>query len=515
MTNANIEIQDIGNQPIFLFQHGSARVRTGYKYYIHQFDIKNIKQQVAVISANLDFCHTGTDAAALIQIRLQELDTHFKSIDHIKRKKRWDTLGTIWKYIAGTPDAEDLRIINITMNKLVDNNNEQIRINNQLRLQVEEAVSKTQEALSLFSSGSVKMHCINMLFHLNYLTEQIEKITDSITFAKIGVANENIFSKEEIEILTQDLLKEAIEIHSAAEALSYATTSVLYNNEDIAIIVKMPKLDSTQYTKVSIYPIIYNNTQIHLKHTYYIMSQEDLFRVDTLESTIYEKEEIEAEESRCIYTLLKGLPTTCNYTANPTRKEVIIVDDQHVLVNTMEDFTLSSTCGPSNRTLHGSFAISYHACKVFVDHKLISSLKQKLPGNPIPLSLNGVEVKKHLEIVNLTTEHLHNLHLETREMLEKLHLETNSMQWPHWHIFGGIAIPLLIVGIGFFSYLLCRRHVNSLRNLTLSDEVPQRDAIQQRDEDNGDNHVREVFNTEITGFRNITSAELFRMEPKS
>lgn len=47
------------------------------------------------------------------------------------RTKRWDTIGTVFKWVAGTPDADDLRLINSSMNSLIVETNKQILINQQ------------------------------------------------------------------------------------------------------------------------------------------------------------------------------------------------------------------------------------------------------------------------------------------------------------------------------------------------------------------------------------------------
>jgi len=42
-------------------------------------------------------------------------------------------IGSAWKYIAGSPDHEDLVMIEESLNNLATKNNEQIIINNQLQ----------------------------------------------------------------------------------------------------------------------------------------------------------------------------------------------------------------------------------------------------------------------------------------------------------------------------------------------------------------------------------------------
>lgn len=120
----------------------------------------------------------------------QEIDKLVKNLVPFKRQKRWDAIGTVWKFIADSPDTNDLRLINASINNLIINNNEQIRINREINLQLKEFVFKTKDAITLFNSKSLDIHSINIFLNLKHLSEKLQQIADSITLAKIGILNE-------------------------------------------------------------------------------------------------------------------------------------------------------------------------------------------------------------------------------------------------------------------------------------------------------------------------------------
>lgn len=72
--------------------------------------------------------------------KIRELYTSLLQIEprtHYRRK-RWDVIGTTWKWIAGSPDAQDLRIINGTLNELINENNNQYKVNEQISQRIGE-----------------------------------------------------------------------------------------------------------------------------------------------------------------------------------------------------------------------------------------------------------------------------------------------------------------------------------------------------------------------------------------
>lgn len=487
-----------------IFHHGEGRLRLDYKYYIHHFNLTIIRAQVRTLRDQFDNFSKNQFTNLIIE-KFNEIDFALKSIDPIRRHKRWDSLGTFWKYLAGSPDANDLKIINSSINNLIVNNNEQVKINREINLQLKEAVFQTKKAIQLFNVGSVEIYCTKILFHLNFLSEKLNQIIDTIMLAKLGLVNEKILSQREIDILITDLARENITVHTAVEATNFATTSVASNNLEIALIIKMPKLDPRIFNKVRLLPIIHENKQVHTPHQLYLTHNDEIYRISSIEPTIFATHDIQLDNSTCIPRLLKGEPAICNYTSNPVEEEIIFLDEQHILINTMKNFTLSSNCGISNRNLSGSFFVSFSNCQLHINHVLYTSKIQTLPGNPVKLHLDGVEIKKQQEILNLSMEHLHKLQLETRRELELLRLNNTSLHFPHWSIIGGMAISPFIIGfLLLLSFLIYRNRTIQLNlNNSTQDQNSATESIS----------VQLPLDDLQPKFRTLTSQDVIRMEP--
>lgn len=308
------------------------------------------------------------------------------------------------------------------------------------------------------------MYCTKMLFHLNYLSEKLNQIIDTVLLAKLGLVNEKILSQREIDILITDLAKENITVHTSVEATNYATTSVVSNNLEIAVIIKMPKLDPRTFNKIRLLPIIHDKEKIHIPHQFYLTHNGSIYGISSTEPTIFDIHQTHMDNSTCIPKLFKGESATCNFTSNPAEEEIIFLDNQHLLINTMKNFTMSSTCGITDRNLSGPYLIYFRNCQLYINSTMYTSKVKILPGNPIPVHLNGVKIKKHQDILNISLEHLHKLHMETRKELDTIRLSTNSIQWPTWSILGG-AFSLHCIIIGMAILLKCFSHRSATVNI--------------------------------------------------
>ena len=131
--------------------------------------------------------------------------------------------------------------------------------------------------------------------------------------------------------------------------------------------------------------------------------------------------------------------------------------------------------------------VSYSNCEITIDNQRFSNSVQNITGNAIFLPLNGVSVGKGNPKIDLSLEHLHNLHLETRKELEAVRLNNSSIQWPQWSLFGGLTIPYIIIAI----VVICK----FLTNRTTTIEVKQPEVSQR--------------------FKAIAIKDILRTEPQS
>lgn len=451
-----ITIQKTDNLPLFTYDEGPGRVQIDSYYYIHHFNLDHFKEHVHELKSKFEQIEAN-QFTSLILDKFNEIDMSLKNILPLNRRKRWDALGTFWKFLAGSPDAHDLALINSSINSLISNNNEQVRINREISFQMTEVISKANESINLFKSKSSELYAINIFLNLKFLNEKLDQISETIMLAKIGILNEKILSQDEISSLMQDLGKENITVWNIADALTYATTSMVTNEREIALLIKMPKLDPKVFRKILIIPTWFNRRQIHLHNKNYLQHESLYYMVHSLQPMIFDFNHIIQDESECVPKLLEGKPASCDYLSNPM-ENIIPIDNQHLVTNLLGNFTLRTNCGISERNLSGTHLITYSNCKVIINNQTFVNQIQNITGGLFHLPLYGVPIDQRQEVVNLSLEHLHNLHLQTRNEMEFIRLKNKSLQWPRWSIFGGLTATPFIIGIVLFLVFSFRRN---------------------------------------------------------
>lgn len=222
--------------------------------------------------------------------------------------------------------------------------------------------------------------------------------------------------------------------------------------------IKTPILDKRIFNKIHVFPVTANHKQIHLTNRNYLTHETGNFIVSTLEPTIYKIHEVAFDSSRCIPNLFSGQQANCNYTMNPPKDEITIINNENIIINSDNNMVFTSTCGIINRTFTGTFLITFHDCEVNINNITYSNRVQNIGGYPIQLPLDGIIIQKQFTIANLSLEHLHHLHLETRKEMEYIRLNNTSLEWPTWSMLGGIfAFPCIITGTVFLLKIFLHR----------------------------------------------------------
>lgn len=138
MTSKFIYVHDLGQNPLAAVTMGDARISSSHLRILHIINMEAIESAIEQVKlAVQDRAWREDVLGPLINLKVKKLvETHDKlRPGTIKRKKRWESLGSAWKYISGSPDAEDLRIINKTTNSLIDQNKEQLKLTDTSRIE--------------------------------------------------------------------------------------------------------------------------------------------------------------------------------------------------------------------------------------------------------------------------------------------------------------------------------------------------------------------------------------------
>lgn len=160
------------------------------------------------------------------------------------RKKRWETLGQVWKWLSGSPDANDLRIINRTLNSLVNESNKQFVFDKKVESFMNDAFIQFQAQEE--TAHDQELFTINMA-NIQALESYLMIIELAISFSKSNTIMPMVFSQREIsEIYNRTKL-------NILELVQYGS---------VRVVMESKQMDSTIYF-VYIIPTSVNRVVLH------------------------------------------------------------------------------------------------------------------------------------------------------------------------------------------------------------------------------------------------------------
>lgn len=91
---------------------------------IHPINLTTIKETIELFN----FAVNNSDLEDslfehVIKKKIDKINLSFNRIVPSRRYKRWESLGKAWKYVSGSPDADDLKVINSLIISLTIENN--------------------------------------------------------------------------------------------------------------------------------------------------------------------------------------------------------------------------------------------------------------------------------------------------------------------------------------------------------------------------------------------------------
>ncbi|XP_062551006.1 uncharacterized protein LOC134215963 [Armigeres subalbatus] len=264
---------------------GKAKICYSYLRIIHPIEMNPIENVINVLYLKAqEKIANDRLLNPFIKTKIEKLSQSFKKINiSDKRVKRWDSLGRGWKYISGSPDADDLRLINATINSIVDQENNQIRINSGLDIRIRNLTYSINSIISSYNNLSSEFNegfsSINLLLNIDELIQQIETIGDAITLARLNIPSSRLISLAELTVAQRFLKDQGLDVATAESVLEIAKAYVITTKDSIKYILRIPKVTNEAYTLYQIEPVISNGTRVHLKASFYLNGTTPLFKI--------------------------------------------------------------------------------------------------------------------------------------------------------------------------------------------------------------------------------------------
>lgn len=464
-------IHNLNQSPISTIEIGKAKLIEGSTKIIHNINVSVIESMILSIDESI---HSNTNSVSnkLIEHKLTKIKTNLEHIKpkHKRRFRRWDALGKAWKWLAGSPDADDLKLIDTSVNQLVSNNNEQITINNQLLEKLNNMTHSLNDVISVDSSNyhvlTTEIDQIKAIIKLDMIEDEIEAIQNAILFSKLDLINNRILTAEEVKLISSSIESQGIPTHLIEEALAFVSTAVITNGEIIKYIISIPSFSKTSFQHLHIEAIVHNSEKIVIPGKLYLMQNDSIYLqtgpCKKLNNwSVCKTTDIkDVSTDPCLSKIITGQSGKCSYEIVSTQLPIMEVTPTILLINNANG-TLHNTCGITDRPLIGSYLITYTNCSVsFQNFSFTNSILQ-IVENPIFTPSINVNITKVHSYKSYGIQEVHELHLKNTKRLEHLWLATSHASLSIW---GGLSITsLAIIILAIYVFAKSRHQETSIQ----------------------------------------------------
>lgn len=173
---ADVNILDLSTFPgVVQIAKKTAFIRLGSFQVIHLIDLEKIGPIISKIEAISDKIDVSNDFKTILSSKTVYLKRLFDEIKpHSRSKRSWDWIGSSFKWMGGSPDADDLYTINSDINTLAANQNRLVTgINEQTETNkiFEDKINKISETLAetvaLSLNASDSLETINLILNID------------------------------------------------------------------------------------------------------------------------------------------------------------------------------------------------------------------------------------------------------------------------------------------------------------------------------------------------------------
>lgn len=465
-----LQLKYLHNDPILMFKKSECRLQTGSMKIIHPINTTSLETNVLLLCKIARQLDNKLPIAQLVIEKSRMLINNLRQIKpiHARRQRRWDTIGTAWKWLAGTPDAEDLRLINTTMNKLIQQNNKQLTVNKIINDRIEDmtlAINKLIGQQNLENKILLEEYdAVTLVLYIDTLNNVLEELQDTILKAKIHLPNNRLLTLKEILMVESLLVEQGIQIQFPEQALNFVTPKIVTKQDTLLYILQVPQLQNFSSEIIQVFPLTINDKILTDIPPFIVKSEKNWYETTNPEDFIQHQSYLKILEKECIHSILTGVESYCNATRNEKTFSNLITDNK-ILINNARNISIVSDCGPHDRVLSGNYLITFNNCTVKVNNQKFIS--KEIP-NITPLEIQGAfpeliinrNIIEHHDI-----EIIHNRTLLNREKLNSISLKQFIHQ--NWiiSIFGGLSVTTIcIIAITIFFCSRRRKIIIKLRH---------------------------------------------------
>lgn len=466
MIRTDIRIHNYTDSHIVTIRAGLGKIQDGTLKFVHPINLDAYDKflQETKLYADRHIPVTNPLRSTMyyeLQQTIDLLDT-IKTVTPRRQVRSINILGTVWKYIAGSPDHDDAEYIYKTLDEMATNNNKQIIINNDFADQVNN-ITKMVNVLSnaIKKDTSIVGEDIEILRNkIRLIKEGIINIKYAIQWAKSNIINSFLLNKVEMDLTMGQLKKENMPFNNIEEALELASINVLSNNSNILYVIKIPITKSNMYENIIVKPVIKNNSIINLNFKEILYYGNEMYSIKD-NCKIYNKIKICKREQInnlsndvCIKHILQAKNSSCIKTNIQHIKRVEEISDGIIFLNNVNKTITSETM---SYHLEGTYLINFSNTSLKIDDETYFNLETP-EMIPILETMQSTPLeKRRLNILSL--ESLQELHLDNINSIHFIRKQT----WISNIVIGSILLSTICLSL----CAICRSREKEITTLVM------------------------------------------------
>lgn len=454
-----LEIKNLNDQPIIQLVIGKCRIQTGNINIIHPINITDLEVTVDLLT-NIIYHKTNNYLSQIAKHKTKELHSNLLEIRprNYRSRRSLEPIGTAWKWIGGSPDATDLRIINQTMNELITSNNQQYKVNEQLGNRLAAITKSINDIIESKTKNKIlldEIDTIITIMKIDIVNKLLEDIAEAVILSKLSISSNKILSLSEISIIKSILEEQGIITDLPDEALNLVKPSIAVNGKTLLYIIKIPQVNQEEGSLLRIVPLASRGQIITESPNFLIKLGKELYSTTQPNEYIQRSTYINKYSDHCIQPIIEGRASKCS-TKESLQTKIQALTEDMILISTARNGLLKSNCGPDNRNITGNILVSFSNCSIQYNNQTFSSTTKKINTIMLEGAMHNILIDQQpeenvLEIIN-------NMTITNRKKIDHVYLmQFNSKLWD-WSLLGGISISTtLTITMSIFAILIYRK----------------------------------------------------------
>lgn len=421
-----LDVHDLTNNNGYIpIKTGELKTINHYDKILHFINLKAYDKSMSAISDNINALKTITfedkrlletidKDFTLLQAKINSLQIHSKS-----KRGLVNILGKGLKYIAGSMDSDDEKLINEAIIQIQDNEritnetlSELVHVNNFMTEQINNVTQHINNQQTHISSyiNNFKRESMNRIQTLEdevRFIEQAYRIDKDISFLKnhIDDIGQIIFSSKLGVIPTDILTKREIDLITDFDSYNNMKIVVILDDSNIILTLLIPQFSTNILSKIRFEPLPNAMNKSLILSQYEILVDNDNIIYDTNIKENLEKNLLKLE-NKCIENILKFQEAHC---ALETLKESLVIEivPGVIILKNFND-KITHNCNKLDIRQKGTFLIKFENCRVNISNITYNNVNIKIHETFIlPNLITEIKEKKNVTKLDLKLENLY------------------------------------------------------------------------------------------------------------